>query len=450
MSSLRFPKKDERLDHAELAKDPRVKPWLDAIALKSKNSREVALRRLGLFLWETKLTPESIVTLANEDPDDFRDLLIAYAVEAQRKEYLGTYIRKIFVTVHSYLRFRHSPFDDFPAVETIEGESIKDERTPTPDELRELLAATSSLRGKTFALALAHLGLRPATAVGLTLEAFRELDLTGAAPRFVRLPSLVLVPARLSKTRRAYPTFASSEFAETLSLYLRERIGKGEKLSKDSPLLASTGQGRGEACKVGSFLKPAGQLVTTKALTSVLRSDIRKVRPGGQTFRPYVLRAFCSTQLLISESRGAIVRDARELFLGHNTGVAGRYNVGKKLGVEVIEELRAMYSRAEEYLSTSPKANLRASQNIMRGALLALHVKPETIDQAGELTEAVFAKLTADALKEARGADAAVPAPTPGAKQVPVPNDEVPAWLEAGWYAHLALGADRTIMSPTP
>ncbi len=452
MTTLRFPKENERLDHAELAENPSVKPFLEKVTLKSKGSGEVALRRLGLFLWETHLTPESLVSMANDRPDDLRDLLIAYASAAQKQGYLGTYIRRIFVTVHGFLRFRRSAFgdrkDDFPAVTAIDGESLKDERTPTQDELRELLAA-ASLRGRVFDLAMAHAGLRPATAVALTLGDLPELVLDGTGGRFERVPFQIVVPAKHSKTRKSYLTFGSTEMAEAVVLYLRERIGKGEKLSDESPLLASSGQGRGSSDRVGKFLKPAGEFLTTKALTFDLRSDIRKVRPGGETFRPYTLRAYCSTQLLIAESRGLIVRDARELFLGHDTGIAGRYNVGKKLGREVVEELRAMYARAEEFLSTTTRSNVRASQAIMRGALEALGISRETIDQAGELTEATFAKLTADALKGMRGTEAAsVPTPTPGARQRPVPNADVGAWLEAGWEAVVPLGSDQTIVRP--
>ncbi|MCI4336277.1 MAG: hypothetical protein L3K17_03650 [Thermoplasmata archaeon] len=65
-----------RLDHRSLLKNPAVRKWFEAHALRSSLSAEVNLRKLGLFLYRTRLTPERLVGLAKERPDELRDLLI--------------------------------------------------------------------------------------------------------------------------------------------------------------------------------------------------------------------------------------------------------------------------------------------------------------------------------------------------------------------------------------
>lgn len=79
---LREPK--GRLDRRPLLRDPTVQWWYEAHALRSSLSAEVNLRKLGLFLHRTRLTPPRLVELARNRPDDLRDLLIAYATHLQR------------------------------------------------------------------------------------------------------------------------------------------------------------------------------------------------------------------------------------------------------------------------------------------------------------------------------------------------------------------------------
>jgi len=429
MPEICFPSETDRLDHADLAADPRVKPWVDEAGLRSENTASVQLRRLGIFLWSTRLTTAKLLSLANEKPDELRNLLIAYAKAAKEAKYLGTYVRRILVSVRSFLRFNGSKFDQFPSVSAPAGESLVEERVPTPDEIRLLLTGLSA-RGKSVALFLAHAGLRPGVLAagegkgtdGLTIGDLPELRLEATSVRFEELPFLVVVPARLSKNGKSYLTFGSSELAEALVVYLSERVSKGEKLGKASPVIASTGQGRGSSEKVGKFLKPPGEFVSEKAIAADLRDAIRKVRPGGQVFRPYTLRAFCSTQLLLAEAHGKIVRDAREFFLGHDLGAAGRYHLGKKLHPDVIEELRDMYERASEYLSTAPKRTDRPDEIQREAAVLLLtSFKGKTEAEARQMVEGKTGDELATLLRAGDRRERVVRA------------DDAPKLIEAGW-----------------
>ncbi len=95
--------------------------------------------------------------------------------------------------------------------------------------------------------------------------------------------------------------------------------------------------------------------MTPKAIVEEIREALRLTVPTGVTWQPDVLRAYCSTRLMIAEGSGSLA-DLREALLGHDGGVAARYNVGKRWGQD-LKEARAAYKRCEPYLSTVPIAD---------------------------------------------------------------------------------------------
>ena len=450
MPALRSGTPNRHIDHSRLARDQTVRPWLDEIGLRSKVSVSVSLRRLGLFLHETHLSTEKLIDLANDNPERLRDLLIEYAKDAKARKRLGSYVKRILTVVKSYLRFRGSTFDQFPKVGVTDGESLVNERTPTPDELRLLLTALNA-RGRVVALLMAHAGLRPGVIAdvngedGLTIGDLPELRVEDGRVEFEKTPFVIVVPARLSKVRKSYVTFGSSELAEAIQVYLRERLARGQSLAKESALVASTGQGRGPAGRFGEHLKPGGRFVSTKAITFDLRDAIRKVRPGGQTFRPYALRAFCSTQLLIAESRGLIVRDAREHFLGHDLGPAGRYHLGKKLRPDLVEELRSMYDRASEFLLTAPKPRKEEAKTLVRAEILKyLGYSDGEAERLATDPTVDVRKLLSEKLAPPKAAD--VKPPLPGDRAKTVALTELDAFLAAGWKPIGPAGSERFVI----
>jgi hypothetical protein len=73
---------------------------------------------------------------------------------------------------------------------------------------------------------------------------------------------------------------------------LEERVKQGERLGKDSPLLGFDPRG----VKKNKFLR-----------TTLVTRDIREAIPkAGFKWRPYVLRAYCDTNMIIAESKGKI------------------------------------------------------------------------------------------------------------------------------------------------
>jgi hypothetical protein len=291
---------------------------------------------------------------------------------------------------------------------------------------------------------MAHSGLRPgafsvyrAGDIALRLGDLPELDIVKL--EFRTLPFLIRVPGGLSKNRRAYVTFGSEELAHTLIPYLKERRTRPrwsrgdtvdpETLSENSPVVA-----------VRDTQTDTG-FVTVKALTAELRSAISKVVPNDTSWRPYVLRSYASTQLLLAESRGRIARDFREAILGHDLGVSGRYNLSKKLQPTMVEEMRAAYKRCEPFLSTVPSRTEQDAQAKMAKTMLMGLGYAE-----GELAAIDF-----DNLDVAVFQDLVTKKVAPSGSQLKqqlVDAKELPTYLEQGWTVVTAVNGHQVVLNP--
>ena len=68
-------------------------------------------------------------------------------------------------------------------------------------------------------------------------------------------------------------------------------------------------------------------------------------------WRPYVLRAYFDTQLLIAESRGKVAHDFRAFFMGHRGTIEARYTTNKGMLLDsMVHEMREAFKRCEEFL----------------------------------------------------------------------------------------------------
>ncbi len=429
--------------HRHLLSDPKVRAWYDQRALRSRLSADTYLRQLGGSLARLEMEPAMLVELAKSDPDALSERLVSYAANLKREGRLDSYIAKTFDGLRSWLRFRRVDFDDFPKLSPVRGVTLERERVPTLDELRRILDRLSP-RGRVVALLMAHSGLRPGVlgsygaSDGLRLGDLPELRL-GRHPSLKTVPFIVRVPARLSKTRKTYTTFGSKELASALLGYLDARSAQGERFGPDSPVItvdsfAATHEFQGK--------KGAGRFLTTKGLVFEIRAALVGARPKGVSWRPYVLRSYCSTRLLLAESQGKIGRDLREAILGHGGGVSARYNVGKAWGEELLHEAREAYHRCEPFLSTVPIGAEKdeAAVKIKRLLLkVAGYTDPELAKvEVGELSDDQIEKMVSDRV----GRAAAVPT------QEVVLRAQVASLLSQGWEAVMPLGPDQVVVRP--
>ena len=113
-------------------------------------------------------------------------------------------------------------------------------------------------------------------------------------------------------------------------------------MTGDSPLISPNithryGRGRNTNKK----------FLPTLRISKLIRDVFRPRFP----WRPYVLRAYFDTQLLMSESRGRIAHDFRVFFMGHKGSMEAKYTTNKGLLPDaLIEEMRDAFRRSEEFL----------------------------------------------------------------------------------------------------
>ena len=442
--------------HKHLLSDPAVRSWWEARSLRSRLSADQFLRQLGLLLERTSLSPKRITELARREPDRLRDILTRDAARLKREGKLDSYISKYVDVLKAYLRFQHIAFDGFPALAPITGASLSDERVPTRDELARILDHLS-LRGRVLALFMAHSGLRPGVIGsyqgenGLRLVDLPDLKFEHGKPTFAETPFVIRVPASLSKTRVAYVTFGSAQLASALLAYFEARQQSGDTLTPESPVIAAN-SARGIALYSHQNAGNSNGFLTTKVVVEEIRSALKASVPSGVRWRPYVLRAYCSTRLLMAVGSGKMTHDLREAILGHDGGVASRYHVGKRWGQELLDEARRQYGVATEFLETSSQTRVNVAAEFRR-ALLDLAALPEeeakahmndTNEQIASLVRERLMSLQSDTVREPSDAERKPPL------QKPVTFVEAERLLSQGWTFVSSFGPDRVLLqAPT-
>ena len=88
--------------------------------------------------------------------------------------------------------------------------------------------------------------------------------------------------------------------------------------------------------------------------------SVRDTFGKNRKMRPYALRAFFATNMLISEARGLVAHDFHTFWMGHSGGMQSKYTTNKGILPDVLlNEMRSAYARAEPMLApagASPEA----------------------------------------------------------------------------------------------
>jgi len=326
-------------------KDQHVKRWFNNLSRGSQITAEVALRRLSKLCELLKTTPKEMVERAKNDLAEFQDMLEDMVAALENGKKSPGYIGDLMKTVKSWLRYnditltRRIRISNSTATPTIENEQV-----PSQDELARILRA-SPPRIRTAIALISFADLRPQTlgnhdgSDGLVLKDIPELKLESNQVAFDKIPAMVVVRAAISKARHKYFSFLSSEGCTYIKEYLEERIRSGEELKLESPLIAHE---RKEAATKA--------FVMTRKITHFIRLCMRK---AGVQKRPYVLRAYAETQLIIAESKGKISHPYLQFIAGHKGDIEARYSTNKGvLPPDMIEDMRKCYRECEPFLST--------------------------------------------------------------------------------------------------
>jgi hypothetical protein len=286
--------------------------------------------------------------LVKNIPRVIADLLEDTITTMEKRKNAPQYIKAIMTAVKSWLhhfdievkrRIRIANVDATP--------TLADERVPDAAELKELFNRANMRAGAIIAL-IGKAGLRPEVlgnhdaTDGLMIRDLPELEVLHGIARFTENPPKVVVRRSLSKAGHIYFSFITETGAEKILAYLNQRMIEGEVLYPESPVIAPFSR----------YRRYRGKNEGRKFLsTAIILRDVRLAMRPRFKWRPYVLRAFFDTQLLIAESRGKIAHDFRVFFMGHTGSIEAKYTTNKNILPKVLmDEMRESFRKSQEFL----------------------------------------------------------------------------------------------------
>jgi len=335
-----------REKYTSLKNNPEIKRWFLNMSRGSVITGEVYLRRLGQFCEINNTDPIAITKMTEKE---IANMLMDTVSLLESQGKAGSFIAGIMKSVKSWLSFNGISIKQKIKVKGADSTpSLKDEKIPSQEELKKIfLSGDKKLRVASSLMAFS--GIRPEVlgnykgSDGLKVKDFPELEINDNEATFSKIPTMIIIRPELSKTRKRYFTFLGSEGCQYLKDYLEERIRKGEILKPESPIITP----------VREKDRSRREHIRTINIGDMIRKAIRK---SGLNQRPYVLRAYFDTQLMMAESKGLILRDFRQFFMGHTGDIEHRYTLNKgKLPENTIEEMRNSYQKSLKFLETENK-----------------------------------------------------------------------------------------------
>ena len=328
----------KRYNYARLLEDDAdLKRWYNNLKRGSPVVAEEKLRRIGFVCRNFNMTTQ---TLAGMKPKEATNLIFDVVSKIENQGGKGSYARAYVKALKSWFEFNSIQISQRVRISRRSGsEMYADERIPTADELRRIFAA-GDLKEETACSLLSFSGLRPETLGnfrgddGLKIKDLPEIEVLNdnQEVRFLKIPTMVVIRSNLSKAGHQYFTFFAGEGCEYLKMYLEWRMKAREKLTPDSPIVTPAHVG------IGSH-------ISTTNVSDTLRTPIRD---AGFKWRPYVLRRYFDTRMMMAEHEGLIIRDFRVFWMGHKGDIEHTYTLNKALPQDIIEKLREAYAKASE------------------------------------------------------------------------------------------------------
>jgi len=421
-------------NHKKLLEDRNIRRWYDNVARGSGVTADVYLRRLGNFCEAHGLTPKQLAAMK---PRGLEALLLDFVGKQERRGKAGSYIASILKAIRSWLSYNHRELKVKIKIKGVDRTpSLKEERVPTKNELLKIFFSWDKKTRAASAL-IAHAGLRIETlgnysgTDGLRVGDLPEMLVEREKVKFKKIPTMVVVREELSKSGRQYLTFLGEEGCGYLKEYLEERIGRGEELTRDSPIITPKRR-----------MKP---FILTTNISDAIRKAIRR---AGLGWRPYVLRSYFDTQLMVAESKKLVLRDYRQFWMGHKGDIEARYTTNKyKFPPDVLEDIRGAYSRLYEFLATSTTeapGEDKIREEFKRQLLMVAGFRP------GEIEKMDVLGMDDDDFQETIRRKLAGMMEKNGARQKVVPLNKIEKYIKEGWEFHAALPNGKAIIKLPP
>jgi site-specific recombinase XerD len=407
-------------------KDREIRRWWENLAQGSRITADVRVRSLALFCRLTNTRPAGLARMA---PKPLRNLLLDFVQAEQKLGKAGSSTATHLKAVKSWLAHNGVKVDLPIKVRGAQmAPTLVNERVPTPEELRAILKGTTP-RNRVECALMAYSGVRPQVIGnylgndGLRIRDLPDLRVGKEQVSFAQSPALLVVRAELSKTRHGYLTFVGEEGCGYIREYLTDRLRAGESLGPEADLVHARNVGK--------------QFVRALNVSDAVRSAFATGGFKGQ--RPYVLRSFFASQLLVAESQGKVAHAYTEFWLGHQGDITQRhYTLGRpQLAPGLVEDMREAYRRCEPLLSSYPQLNQVPTQAEVLKTILEVMGYSEQ-----ELKNMDPAKLSIpevrELLQKKLGAASA-------ADRV-VQLGELPTYFGQGWQFVSALGAEQAVV----
>ena len=342
----------------ELLKDLDLKRWHSNLARGSKITADVRLRRVANFCKIHDMTPRDLAKLAQKDLRAVTDLIQDHITWMEEKSYSPGYIENTIKSVKSWLA--HFEIEIKRKIKIANSDStptLEKERVPNAEEITEIFNRTS-LREAVAVSLISKSGLRPQVlgnhdgTDGLTVGDMPDIIIENGVAKCLQEPPRIIVRRTISKARHQYFTFLSSVGTKKLLAYLNDRLAHGEQITVESPLISPNITHR-----YGRGNNTNKKFLPTLRISKLIRDVFRPRFP----WRPYVLRAYFDTQLLMAESRGKIAHDFRVFFMGHKGSMEAKYTTNKGLLPDtLVEEMRDAFRRSEEFLDLENRKKIES------------------------------------------------------------------------------------------
>jgi hypothetical protein len=417
-------------EYASLLEDKTIRRWYDNVARGSVVTADVYLRRLGHFCHDLKLTPEKLLEMSESQ---LYDLFLDTVSKLEREGLSGSYIHSILKAVKSWLGHNRIEVKGRIKIKGVQDTpTLKDERVPTKDELKRIFLAGEE-KARVASVIIAQSGMRIEVLGnylgddGLRVSDLPELIIKDRVVEFAQVPAIVIVRRELSKARHQYFSFLSEEGCGYLKDYLELRMREGETLAVDSAIVTPKQ-------RMKAFIRATN-------IGDAIRESIRK---AGFSWRPYVLRSYFDTQLMLAESKGLVLRDYRQFWMGHKGDIENRYTTNKqRLPESVIEDMRAAYERSQEFLQTKEKEETseeKLRDSFRKQLLLVAGFSQEEVEKMDlpSMSDEELQSLVRNKL---------LGAPTPdSSKQKVVSIDEANGYLAKGWEYVAKLSNNKVVI----
>ena len=432
--------------YSYLLKDKDIARWKHSVDSGSRITGDVYLRRLGSFCTEMGKNPQELLKLKDKT---MADLIDDYVIKREEKGNAGSYIKSTVKAVKSWLLFNGIKLPrQIKVKDADKSPTLSDERIPTPDELKRIFNAGDS-RERTAGALVAFTGIRIGVlgnykgTDGLKVKDIPDLKVDGNQVTFLRVPAQVTIREELSKSGKKYFSFLGQEGCMYLQNYLIERIRSGETITPDSAIIT--------ASKLAQRNK---QHVTTINVGDVIRNAVRN---AGFNWRPYVLRAYFDSRLLLAQDERLIPRDYRTFFMGHVGDIEHRYTVNKgRLSDDMIESMRSAYEKSTKFLETEHKGLTEdeVEKKFRTQLLLMAGFTEDEIKEKNflNMTAEEITKLAREKLFGMNRGDIAIQIQKDkqelngSHKQKVVSLDVIEEYINNGFVVKMALGNDRAVV----